>query len=100
MRGGRTVALAGCVAAAALACSAEDAPPAATSPAAQAEAEPTAAPAPIDERRLREAAGEPGSWLLHGGDHAEQRFSTLDQAAEAQNKMVSNDFFGKILLAP
>ena len=33
----------------------------------------------IDERRLLQADSEPGSWMAHGRDYSEQRFSPLDQ---------------------
>jgi quinohemoprotein ethanol dehydrogenase len=43
--------------------------------------DPPAAPAPragnADDARLRAADSEPGSWLSHGRDYAEQRFSPL-----------------------
>ncbi len=51
----------------------------------QAAASTPQAPAPargvdaIDDARLVNAASEPESWLTHGGNYAEQRFSTLDQ---------------------
>lgn len=35
--------------------------------------------AEVDDARLRAAAEEKGSWLTHGRDYAEQRYSPLDQ---------------------
>ena len=38
--------------------------------------------AAIDDARLRAAAREPGSWLMHGRTYDEQRFSPLQQITD------------------
>jgi len=37
---------------------------------------------PVSDARLRDAASESESWLTHGGDYAEQRFSKLSEIDE------------------
>ena len=36
-------------------------------------------PADVTTRQLEAAAGEPANWVTHGGDYAEDRFSTLER---------------------
>jgi PQQ-dependent dehydrogenase (methanol/ethanol family) len=43
----------------------------------------TEAPSPVTNARLVDAAREPESWLTHGGDYAEQRFSALSEIDES-----------------
>jgi PQQ-dependent dehydrogenase (methanol/ethanol family) len=38
---------------------------------------------PVDDERLRTAAGEPESWLTYGGTYDEQRYSRLDAIDES-----------------